>query len=88
MSTFDLHFTKQGRGHPNSAYVYVRLGRYLDWLKKEDGERFTLLTPECVSPAELDEAIDGLIGELEQIRNRGRIKLAKRKTAGNSRLNH
>jgi len=78
MSTLGLQFSRQGGGrlYPSFAHVYVR-----SWSKSErikDGAELILLTPECVSPGELDEQIDRLIRELEHIRGLGRRKFAKR----------
>ena len=77
MSTLGLYFSKQESGslYPSFAHVYVKSSSKSARIK--DSDDFTLLTPECMTSAELDAQIDRLIRELEKIRTTGKQKLAK-----------
>lgn len=80
MSTLGLYFSRQKRGtlYPSFAHIYLKSRSKSERIK--DSDDYILLTPECVSPGELDAQVDRLIRELEQVRTLGKQKLARRET--------
>ena len=80
-TTLDLYFCKQdgdALSYPSFGHIYVKA--YGSSPRGQSGRSdYVLLTPECMTQAELDEQIDRLIRELEQIRTLGKKKFAKHK---------
>jgi len=81
-STLDLYFSPQEKGglYPSFCHIYVKAYGTSPRGREAKGRTdYVLLTPECVSPGELDEQIDRLIRELEHVRALGKRKLSAKK---------
>ena len=77
--TLDLYFSPREKDvlYPSFCHIFVKAhGTSPRGVEAKGRGDYVLLTPECVSQAELDEQIDRLIRELEHIRTLGKKKLS------------
>ena len=58
------------------ARIYVKM-----WMGREN-DSFHYISQDCATASELDWVVNRLIGELENIRKRGRVKFAAAKGQG------
>jgi hypothetical protein len=72
--SLDLMFLKSKQHNPIAK---VHLKTYTQGGYKGINPDLIFITPECMTPRELDEQIDRLHAELERLRKRGRSAFAK-----------